>query len=111
MLAPSAELVRGRDAIEGFWRAGLEAGVADVGYEPLELELGDELTHEIGRYTLRLHVEQGGTVVDKGKYVVLYARHAGGWRRTLEMFGPDAPPALTEDAQRLPRSLEPRRLR
>lgn len=105
LLPPSAELVRGRDAIEAFWRAGLETGVADAAYEPLTLELVGELAYEIGRYTLRLCVEEGGTVVDHGKYVLLYARLVdGSWRRTVEMFSPETPPRLTEEAEGPPSS-------
>ena len=33
LLAPSAELIQGREAIEAFWRAGLEAGISEVSFD------------------------------------------------------------------------------
>ena len=36
LLAPSAEVMEGRKAIEGFWRAGIETGLAEVGLHALE---------------------------------------------------------------------------
>ena len=54
LLAPSAELIEGRQAIEAFWRAGLEAGISDIELEMLALGRESRLAFEIGRYALRL---------------------------------------------------------
>lgn len=94
LLAPSAELLHGRDAIEAFWRAGVDAGVVDVEQETLELELHDGFAYEIGRYALRLEPAGAAIVVDRGRYVLVHERQAdGSWRRAVEMFNPDGPPA------------------
>ncbi len=37
LLAPSAELFRGRAAIERFWMAGVDTGISEVRLETLEL--------------------------------------------------------------------------
>jgi ketosteroid isomerase-like protein len=96
LLAPSAELIEGRKAIEAFWRAGIEAGVADVDLDALELDRQDGLAYEIGRYALRLRPAEGGTVVDRGKYLLVHERQSdGSWRWAVEMFNPDMPPAVT----------------
>lgn len=96
LLAPSAELIQGREAIEAFWRAGLEAGISEVELEALELERQGRLAYEIGRYALRLEPTDGGTVVDRGKYVLVHERQPdGSWRRAVEMFNPEGPPAST----------------
>jgi ketosteroid isomerase-like protein len=101
LLPPSAELVDGRDAIEEFWRAGVEAGVADVSVEPLALERSDALAYEIGRYRLLLHSEEGGTIVDRGKYVLVHERQDDGtWHRAVEMLSPDAPPTYDNTIDR-----------
>jgi ketosteroid isomerase-like protein len=93
LVAPSAEPIRGQPAIEAFWRAGLAAGIYDVELQALELERVGKLAYEIGRYALRLQPTDGERVVDRGKYLLVHQRQAdGGWRRAVEMFGPDAPP-------------------
>ena len=97
LLAPSAELMEGREAVEAFWQAGLDAGISEVELESLELERHGGVAYEIGRYALRLRPADGGTIVDRGKYVVVHERDANGsWHWAVEMFNPDAPPARTD---------------
>ena len=94
MLAPSAELLSGRQAIAAFWRAGVEAGISGVELTSIELERDSGLAYEIGRYTLSLRSPEG-TVVDSGKYLLVHALQMdGSWRRAAEMFSPDSPPTL-----------------
>jgi ketosteroid isomerase-like protein len=90
LLAPSAELFEGREAIAAFWRAGIESGIKDVELESLEVEQRGELAHEIGSYVLRLEAD-GGDVVDRGKYLLVHERQRdGSWRWAVEMFSPDS---------------------
>jgi ketosteroid isomerase-like protein len=90
LLAPSTELLRGRDAVRDFWRAGIESGIESVELEMLELQPYSGLAYEIGRYVLRLSNESGTTVVDRGKYLLVHRREAdGAWRRAVEMFDSD----------------------
>jgi ketosteroid isomerase-like protein len=94
LLAPSAELVHGREAIAAFWSAGVQAGIWDVELEELELTRQDGLAYEIGRYALHLQPADDGPVVDRGKYLLVHARQTdGSWRRVVEMFNPETEPA------------------
>ena len=94
LLAPSAELLRGSEAIEAFWRAGLEAGIRSAELEAVELDRRESLAYEIGRYALRLEPAEGGTVVDRGNYLLVHERQGdGSWRWAVEMFNPDSSPA------------------
>lgn len=94
LLAPSAEVMEGREAIARFWQAGLEAGLSEVELEALELEPHDGVAYELGRYALRLEPAEGGSVVDRGKYALVHERQDDGtWLRAVETFNPDAPPA------------------
>jgi uncharacterized protein (TIGR02246 family) len=96
LLAPMADLVQGRSAIERFWRSGLDAGIQDVRLDVLALERRGDVVVEIGAYALRLASEVGATVVDRGKYLTVLRVDADGrWRRTAEMFSPDGLPAGT----------------
>jgi ketosteroid isomerase-like protein len=91
LLAPSAELFRGREAIEQFWGAGLDTGISEVEMETLELVRLNGLAYEIGRYALRLKPVDGIPVVDRGKYVRVHEEQTdGSWLWALEMFNPEA---------------------
>lgn len=90
LLAPSSELLRGRDAIEQFWRAGLDSGISEVELVTLELVRLNGLAYEIGRYGLRLRPADGVPVTDRGMYLHVHARQPdGSWLRAVEMFNPD----------------------
>ena len=90
LLAPATGLVEGRGEIEAFWRAGIEAGVADLELEPKVVEHGDAIAYEIGDYSLR--VGNGDeTIVDLGTYALVHQRQQDGrWLRTLELLNPVA---------------------
>jgi ketosteroid isomerase-like protein len=93
LLAPSAELFAGREAIAAFWRAGPESGIAEVELEQLTLEGAESVAWEIGRYSFRLEPADGQPVAEHGKYLLVHARQADGtWGRAVEMFNPDTPP-------------------
>ena len=98
LLAPSAELISGRGSIEAFWSAGIGAGLLEVELDSLQVERQDGLAYEIGRYELRLDAAaEGGTVVDRGKYVLVHERQDdGAWQWAVEMFNPEAAPAMAD---------------
>ena len=99
LLAPSAELFEGREAIAAFWRAGIESGVTHVELESLAVEERGDVAHEIGRYLLRLEPDGGDAVVDRGKYLLVHERQQdGSWRRAVEMFNPEGSSALRPGA-------------
>jgi ketosteroid isomerase-like protein len=91
LLAPSAELFRGRAAIERFWKAGVDTGIFAVRLETLELVRRSGFAYEIGRYELGLRPADGIPLVDRGKYLRVHERQAdGSWLWAVEMFNPDA---------------------
>ena len=92
LVAPAAELIHGRAAIERFWRTGVETGIGQVELSVLELKLRGDVAFEVGRYALHLAPESGGSIVDRGRYLIVHrVEPDGGWRRAAEMFSPDAP--------------------
>ena len=98
LLPPGAEVMEGRDAIEAFWQAGIATGISEAEFEALQLERHDGLAYEIGRYALRLDPADGGTVLDRGRYLLVHQRQAdGSWRRAVEMFNPDEAPRRPND--------------
>jgi ketosteroid isomerase-like protein len=101
LLAPSVGPIEGRDAIAAFWRAGIDAGIRDVQHEPVQLEERGSVAFEFGRYAIRLQPDEGGPLLERGKYLLVQERHAdGSWQRVVEMLSPDGPP----ESSPLPRS-------
>lgn len=91
LLAPSAELVKGRQEIERFWKAGIDAGITVVDLGVLEIACGSGLAYEIGRYALRL--DGCADPAEGGAYVLVHEQqHDGTWRRVVEMFNPERSP-------------------
>jgi ketosteroid isomerase-like protein len=102
LLAPSAELFRGRVAIERFWSAGLDTGISEVRLETLELVRRNGVAYEIGRYALGLRPADGIPLIDRGKYLRVHELQADGtWLWAAEMFNPDtrSPRAKTPGTQ------------
>jgi len=101
LLAPSADLIEGRDGIESFWRAGLDAGIRAVDRVPVRIDGHGSVAFEIGRYAIRLRPPDGGCVVDRGTYLVVHERDVdGGWAWALEMFTPEGLPQVASERPR-----------
>jgi len=94
LLLPGADTMSGRDAIQAFWRAGLDAGVVAIDLEPEAVHAQSGFACEIGRYRLGLEPPGDSPVVEQGSYVIVHRPQSdGAWRRELELFTPDALPA------------------
>jgi len=90
LLAPSTDLVEGRREIEAFWRAGIEAGIADLTLEPSVIEQRDAIAYEIGVYTLKVGTDEDG-IVDRGTYALVHERQRDGrWLRAVELLNAEA---------------------
>jgi ketosteroid isomerase-like protein len=90
-----ADLIEGRESIEAFWQAGLDAGVVDVELRATTVERRCHVAYELGGYTLHLRPAAGGTVIDRGRYVLILEQGAtGAWRRAVEMFSPETRSAV-----------------
>ena len=95
LLAPAADVLHGRSAIERFWRTGVETGIERVELVVLHLEQRGDVVFEVGQYALHLTPESGGPVVDRGRYLVVHRLEPDGlWRRAAEMFSPDPLPII-----------------
>ena len=93
LIAPDADVLRGRADVAAFWRAGVESGIADLALEPEDVELLPSIAFEVGRYVLRLTPGDRASVVDRGRYLHVYRLDGGRWARAAEMFAPDPAPS------------------
>jgi uncharacterized protein (TIGR02246 family) len=87
---PQADMVRGRDAIERFWKGAMDAGIKGVTLLTVEVEAHGDTAHEVGTYGL---VGEGGRALDTGKYVVIWMREQGQWKLHRDIWNTSLPPA------------------
>ncbi len=83
VLPPDAPLVRGLDAIAGFWTAAAaQLGARRVQLTTNDLEVLGDVAHEIGSATLTV----AGDQQLQAKYVVLWKREQGEWRWDVDIW-------------------------
>ncbi len=87
VMPPGSAMVRGRPAIEQFWRGVREMGVQEVALTTEEVDSRDDLAYEIGSATLKIRPPQGETVTDTVKYLVVWKRQSGGpWQLLVDIW-------------------------
>jgi uncharacterized protein (TIGR02246 family) len=96
LLAPAADVLHGRSAIERFWRTGVQTGIEQVELVALDLQQRGDVAFEVGRYALYVAPETGARVIDRGRYLIVHHVEADGrWRRAAEMFSSDTSNAVS----------------
>jgi len=88
---PNSDMVKGRDAIQSFWKAFSDSG-AKAELEIVETESDGNLGVEIGRFVIN---GKDGKMMDQGKYVVVYKREKSEWKLYRDIWNSSlpAPPA------------------
>ena len=90
LIVPNGDVLRGRPEVAAFWKAGVNSGIVDARIEPDDVELLASVAWEVGRYELELRAEDGGRLIDRGRYLLVYGLDGDRWQRAAEMFRPDA---------------------
>jgi uncharacterized protein (TIGR02246 family) len=85
---PNSEMVKGRDAIQTFWKGIMDAGMKAT-VEVVETESEGNLGVEVGKYTI---LDASGKTVDEGKYVVVW-KNEGGWKLYRDIWNTNMPTA------------------
>jgi uncharacterized protein (TIGR02246 family) len=86
LLPPDNPMMKGADAIEGFWQSAMNMGIKDGKLETLEIEARDDLAYEMGRFELTVQPENGESATLKGKYVVVWKVEGGNWRMHVDIW-------------------------
>ena len=82
-------VIDGRAAIEGYWRAGFEAGTSGLELVPDAFEVGDGVAWEFGTYGLSAQPPYESMTTEWGRYLTVHRRAEDGqWRRAVDLFSP-----------------------
>lgn len=84
LIPPGEPLVRGRAAIEEYWRGAIEAGgVRDVSVETMDALSSGSLGYETGSFVLTANGPDGEALTDRGRYIEILRRDPDGrWLST-----------------------------
>ena len=96
-LPPNMPTVTGTDAIRDVWAELMPLPGFSLRWSVVKADVGGagDLGYTQGTYELTLDDPAGNSVTEKGKYVTVWKKQAGGqWMVVVDIFNPDeAPPA------------------
>jgi ketosteroid isomerase-like protein len=87
VMAPDMPMVRGREAIEAYYKHGFAQSSGTLRLQPLESAITGATAYEAGTSTL---VATRGDE-SAGKYVVIYERIRNEWKIVYDIFNNDPP--------------------
>jgi uncharacterized protein (TIGR02246 family) len=88
VLPPNGDFVTGRQAVAGFWQAVMDMGIKEAQIEILEVEGHGDTATEMSKFAL---LDEGGQVLDRGKYIVIWKHEAGQWKLHRDIFNSSMP--------------------
>ena len=95
--------IRGAAAVREFFFGALDAGLGDVEFDPLRLEVVGDLAYEAGRYKALVPSATGKRREERGKYLWVCARQGSGeWALAADCWSSDL--ALTMLESDVPQS-------
>jgi uncharacterized protein (TIGR02246 family) len=84
LLPPGAEMIKGRSAIQTFWKGAAE-GISDLKLTAMDVKaLGTDAAREVGTFTLKTKGQQAQEVA--GKYVVVWQKVGNEWKLATDIW-------------------------
>jgi len=81
MIPPDGELIKGKQAIEEYYRTLFQMGMKEVVLTTIEVEGSGGTVYEIGKTRVRIQPEGQEAIQDSSKYLVIWKRQADGtWK-------------------------------
>ena len=87
LMAPNAETIKGKDAIQEAFQGFLDAGITGLALATNEVEAFGDTAVEMGEYGLSV----GDAVADQGKYIVVWKKQGGQWLIHRDIFNSNLP--------------------
>ena len=87
---PNGEPTKGRAAIQKMWQGVIASGIKGATLTTSEVETHGDTAYEVGNYEMKV---DGGKVVDRGKYIVIWKREQGQWRLHRDIWNSSMAPA------------------
>lgn len=92
LLPPNEPIVKGRENIQKYWQAGIDAGIVGASVQTIDAKSDGDLGYEIGRFEMQIKDSTGNIIVEKGKFTEILKRNADGkWMSIYGMWSTDEP--------------------
>ena len=87
VMPPNSKMIKGRKAIEEFWKGAMGMGVRSIQLDTLDVQSGTDLAYEIGNATMIIQPQGGKAATDTVKYVVVWKRQPdGSWKLAADIW-------------------------
>ena len=87
VLPPNGPMVRGRKAIEEFWKGAMAMGVQSIQLNTIDVQSGTDLAYEIGNATMAMQPQGGKASTETVKYVVVWKRQPdSSWKLAADIW-------------------------
>ena len=87
VMPPNSQMIKGRKAIEEFWKGAMGMDVRSIQLDTLDVQSGTDLAYEIGNATMIIQPQGGKAATDTVKYVVVWKRQPdGSWKLAADIW-------------------------
>lgn len=87
VMPPNSQMIKGRKAIEEFWKGAMGMGVRSIQLDTLDVQSGTDLAYEIGNATMIIQSQGGKAATDTVKYVVVWKRQPdSSWKLAADIW-------------------------
>jgi ketosteroid isomerase-like protein len=94
LLPPNEPIISGRSNIQAYWQGLIDAGLVDAQVKTIDASSDGDLGYEIGTFMLKIQLEDGTIIIDKGKYTEILQRNEDGyWISLYGMWSANEPAA------------------
>lgn len=92
LLPPNEPIVTGRANIQAYWQGLIDAGLVDAKVVTIDAKSDGDLGYEIGTFELKIQLEDGTIIIEKGKYTEVLERNKEGyWMSLYGMWSANEP--------------------
>jgi len=92
LLPPNAPIITGRANIQAYWQGLIDAGLVDAKVHTIAASSDGDLGYEIGTFELKIQLDDGTIITDKGKYTEILERNEDGyWISLYGMWSANEP--------------------
>ena len=87
VLPPNSQMIRGRKAIEEFWKGAVGMGVRSIQLNTIDVQSSGDLAYEIGNATMQIQPQGGSASRETVKYVVVWKRQPdNSWKLAADIW-------------------------
>lgn len=110
LMRANTPAVRGSAAIREFFFSALDSGLCEVEMETLRVEILGDVAYEAGRCKMLVPFAHGKRREERGKYLIIYHRRAGGeWKISADCWSSDLTLAAASEPETARTSAAPPR--